>query len=131
MENSSKLFFLSKKERKKKKKREYNLKQSSAKLLVFSAGEYPFYEIFRFPFTRPDWILPVWKGTEWKLGPFIKTREHGRFFSIKVYRDRSILSIDNNASRGDRIITAPETLSFTMVGVTASHHSIHVDPIEK
>ena len=130
MENSSKLFFLSKKERKKKKKREYNLKQSSAKLLVFSAGEYPFYEIFRFPFTRPDWILPVWKGTEWKLGPFIKTREHGRFFSIKVYRDRSILSIDNNASRGDRIITAPETLSFTMVGVIG-HHSIHVDPIEK
>lgn len=85
------------------------MKQSSAKLLVFSAGGIPFYEIFRFPFTRSDWILPVWKGTEWKLGPFIKTREHGRFFSIKVYRDRLILSIDNNASREDRIITALET----------------------
>lgn len=110
------------------------MKQSSAKLLVFSAGGIPFYEIFRFPFTRSDWILPVWKGTEWKLGPFIKTREHGRFFSIKVYRDRLILSIDNNASREDRIITALETVSFTMIGAELARpdrHSIHVDPIEK
>lgn len=131
MENSSKLFFLSKKERKKKETENITWNRVRQNCSYFPPGEYPFYEIFRFPFTRPDWILFAgWKGTEWKLGPFIKTREHGRFFSIKVYRDRSILSIDNNASRGDRIITAPETLSFTMVGVIG-HHSIHVDPIEK
>lgn len=45
-----------------------------------------------------------------------------------------ILSIDNNASREDRIITALETVSFTMIGAELARpdrHSIHVDPIEK
>lgn len=63
----------------------------------------------------------------------LKRANTGDSFPLR-FRDRLILSIDNNASREDRIITALETVSFTMIGAELARpdrHSIHVDPIEK